>query len=113
MYKNLHEKNRTIIQQKKNIRDWLALKGSPSHVGGAHVYLLGTLVVGDIRFDTEGPFDVQRIFVKLEEEDDQNKEGVQHKEREDALVAQFLQIFGNSRLRGVWGAEKRAKGGGD
>ena len=47
---------------------------------------------GDVLFDAEGPVDVQRVLVEGEHEDDEHEEGVEHREEEDGLVAQLLQL---------------------
>ena len=45
--------------------------------------------VGDVGLDTQGPINVQGTFVQLEQEDDQDEEGIEHEEEEDGLVAQL------------------------
>lgn len=86
------------------------IPGKHESRSGAHFYLLGRFVIGDVGLDTEGPFHVQLVFVKLEEKDDQDEEGVDHKERENAAVAQVLQIFGNSRLQRVFDGATKGQG---
>lgn len=54
---------------------------------GARLYLRGAFVKRDVRLDAERPLDVQQVFVQLQQKDDENEEGVHHKERKDALVA--------------------------
>lgn len=44
------------------------------------------LVVGDIRFDAKRPFDVQLVFVQLQQKHNQHKQRVEHAERENGLV---------------------------
>ena len=63
------------------------------------VYLLGVLVIGDILLDAPGPLQVDLILVERQEEDDQNKDGVNHAEGEDDTVAQLFQTFGYLSLR--------------
>ena len=45
--------------------------------------------VGDVGLDTQGPINVQGTFIQLEQEDDQDEEGIEHEEEEDGLVAQL------------------------
>lgn len=56
-------------------------------VDGARLYLRGDFVIRDVRLDAERPLDVQQVFVQLQQKDDEDEEGVHHKERKDALVA--------------------------
>lgn len=50
-------------------------------------YLHSGMVIRDVRLDAEWPLDVQQVFVQLQQKDDQDEEGIHHKERKDTLVA--------------------------
>ncbi len=54
--------------------------------------------VGNVGLDTQRPVNVQGTFVQLEQEDDQDEEGIEHEEEEDGLVAQLDQIGRNTSL---------------
>jgi len=55
-------------------------------------------IEGDVGTSLERPDDVEGALVELQQEDDQNEEGVAHEEEEDGLVSQFNQIGCDSRL---------------
>lgn len=62
-------------------------------------YLLGGLVVGDVRPHSEGPLHVDVVLVQLQQEHDQHEQCIDHEEREHRRVAQLLQIFGYAGLQ--------------
>lgn len=66
-------------------------------------------VVSNVGAHAKGPLDVQIVLVQLQQEDNQHEQGVDHEEGKHGIVAQFLQVGGNSILKGdLW--ERWVKG---
>ena len=57
------------------------------------LYLVGVPVKGDVLLHAKGPVQVDFVLVEGEEEDDEDKDGVDHAEGGDHVVAQLHQTF--------------------
>jgi hypothetical protein len=61
-------------------------------------YLLGYLVICDVYASGDGPFNVQIVLVQLQEENDKDKEGINHEKAKHGRVSQFFQVFRDTCL---------------
>ena len=69
------------------------------------VYLF-ILCIRDVLLHAEGPVDVERVLVQGEHEDDEDEEGVEHREEEDHLVAQLFEAGGDGVLLRLVGVQR-------
>ena len=53
-------------------------------------YLTGRLDEGNVGFHPQRPLDMNSIFVQLEQEDNKDKDSIQHSEGEDRYIPKFL-----------------------
>lgn len=70
-----------------------------SRCSGLSRYLLSNLIVSYVSFNSEGPFKVKVVLVQLQQEYNQYKEGIDHKERKNRRISQFFQISGYTGLK--------------
>ena len=65
-----------------------------------HTTASNLIVIGDgnVGLHTEGPVNVENVFVEGQHEDNQDEEGIEHGEEKHRLVSQLLKSSGNHSL---------------
>lgn len=61
-------------------------------------YLGGLLNVRNIGTYPERPLNMDLILIKLQQKHDQNKQSIEHQERENWLITQLYKLFSNPGL---------------
>merc|ERR1719150_727546 len=82
-------------EKDENNTNWLQMKV---------LFCYQNLVVirdGDVSLDSKWPVDVKNVLVEGQHEHNQHEEGVEHGEKEDGLVPQFLQPLSDLSLLGL------------